>query len=110
MGDLLKAVCRCGYQSGELAHGYGFSSGRDGSFYTIGYCETCSIVDTVDGREATPTCEHCHEAVQIYRAAVSQSGADNGFADADDLTEKRDWHCPKCKQPTLTFQTIGLWD
>ena len=110
MGQLLQATCLCGYKSGQLMYGIGFSSMEDGTNYEMCYCDNCGIVESRD-RRSTPVCSSCQMEIRYYRKKISQKDSDDvDGVESNYWEEKLYWHCPACKQNLLSFQFIGLWD
>ena len=113
MGYLLLANCKCGYKSKTLQQGVGFNYSEDGSYYEVAYCDGCKRVQDADSSQVGASCKRCKAPLRFYKEDIEMtetSTNDFGFPNTDYLEQKEYWHCPKCKQETLTFSSAGLWD
>jgi hypothetical protein len=110
MGYVLKATCACGYQSEEILQGIGFDYARNGVYFEPAYCDRCGTVEVRDGREESPQCETCYGAMHFYQAEDDAPAIDEILGLPQTDYGKRTWHCPHCKQDTLSFVTTGFWD
>mgnify|MGYP006166468053 FL=1 len=101
MGDILKAKCSCGYVSSDLYIGVGRYSWS--SHNLIFYCDDCALVQTVNNDSEQFVCLNCMNAIIPYPKV------DDEIEYPEAKTLKK-YHCPKCKDESLYFKEIGIWD
>jgi len=124
MGDIFKAVCACGFQSGDLMVGCGM---KDPTYYGMpSCCLTYHTLHVVRRRAKPPTCRRC-KSQERY---LSESGvfepqdiaaqynvrypreietmSENSELE-EGVPEVR-YCCPQCLQMTMEFRNEGLWD
>lgn len=107
MGDLLKAVCQCGYESDLLNIGVGFSFPETGHVFTVAYCNQCKNVQSVDDAGEPPLCETCNQQLTYYEVEFRKLRP--GCEPYEAIVGER-WYCPVCKTHSLHFEWSGLWD
>ena len=101
MGSILKAKCSCGYVSSDLYIGVGRYSWS--SHNLIFYCDDCALVQTENNDSEQFVCLNCMNAIIPYPKV------DDEIEYPEAKTLKK-YHCPKCKNESLYFKEIGIWD
>ena len=103
MGDILKAFCPCGYGSSELYIGAGriFSS----SYNLIFYCDDCCLIQTESNDSEKFVCLDCVNEIIPY--TKDDDEVEFGLEPSETLKK---YHCPKCKNESLSFRSVGRWD
>ena len=103
MGSILKASCPCGYDSSNMYIGVGrvFPSLHN----IIFYCDDCSLVQTEKNDSEKFVCLDCMNEITPY--TKDDEKVEFGIEPSDNLKK---YHCPKCKNESLSFRSIGLWD
>ena len=129
MGRLLKAVCKCGFESNELCLGSGMSA-EVVHCQVPYYCDICKIISFTDiteqisngsakiGDKKIIRCRHCGKEVQYYGEIVTEK-----FDQKEDslfgwpvnkemmyFLKNKLYRCPVCKKNNLKFNKIGWWD
>ena len=102
MGSILKAKCFCGYVSSSLYIGVGmvFPSSHN----LIFYCDDCSLVQEERYDSEKFVCLDCMNAITPY--TKDNEEVEYGY----EPENCKKYHCPKCKNESLYFKEIGLWD
>ncbi len=92
MGTIVRATCSCGYGSGDLGIGIGMMQMAS----TLAVCRHCREVVAArdDTRLRCPQCRRKPERLGIGDVEAPVAGLE----------------CPRCSQPTLTLEPVGLWD
>ncbi len=133
MGQILNAVCKCGYV-GRAILGAGRSDHTEVCNFPH-YCKTCKEVVGIDIFKEVHLCPKCNSNnLQSYEALTQRLDSDEledlsdsdleklGFHRSfDELTSwygkekehailKDTHHCPKCDQPTLRFKRSAFFD
>ncbi len=100
MGDLVQALCACGYESDILLDGCGWNpdSGRD-----LARCDHCQQIVSVPSRAARKRCPKCRRKVDLL-PADERDDSQRGNAPRVGL------ECPHCHQPSMRLESAGLWD
>ncbi|RDV11836.1 hypothetical protein DXT99_23925 [Pontibacter diazotrophicus] len=112
MGNIIKAVCQCGLESGEIYQGIGFRYFENGIRIEPAYCGDCGIIVGRDMSKSFSKCPQCRKKVKFYKEDVEESEIEKelGLATDDYLPEKEQWLCPRCKRETLGSEFMGMWD
>ena len=97
MGDMLVAVCPCGYESKMVRSGCGFVVH---SGLAPALCRTCHEYVTVDPSRARVRCATCRRKPEVLQAFVAGEGP----------SESQAFECPACGKFTAVFQNCGIWD
>jgi hypothetical protein len=97
MGVVVKAHCPCGYESGELFTGPGF---RSDSCTELARCEHCWEIVLVPCDSVRPHCPNCGHKVQ--------ANSMNAVRISD--SESPTFICPRCGNPTMELDLVGMWD
>jgi DNA-directed RNA polymerase subunit RPC12/RpoP len=100
MGQIIKAVCVCGYASGELLEGYGMAGPHSGR--RLASCARCREVVSVDSSPDRRHCPKCRHSVVV----IDLPDDDNDEASLEDVHVD----CPRCGKSTLQLVFAGLWD
>ena len=103
MGSILKAQCSCGYVSSDLYIGVGRYSYS--SHNIIFYCDDCALVQTESNDSEKYECLDCINVITPYTKGDEE--VEFGLEPSETLKK---YHCPKCKNESLLFRNIGLWD
>ena len=116
MGDILQAICECGFKSNNLYLGGGFLDMGELCNAPY-YCDNCETIGTVNINKIIK-CEKCSKSVQYY----GEIGKDD-FEIPEDVIfdwsvnhttryflKDKFYYCPKCKKINLKFIPIGNWD
>ena len=121
MGSILRGLCKCGFDTGDIYVGAGF----------VNFMETCNapaiclhcnefLVRNYLKKETT-VCPGCHGKVTFYDDPSLSAPHPHVEGDGCLFTWKlanRDGHfklpradflCPKCKKTTLVFEDLGSW-
>ncbi len=108
---MLQAACSCGYTSGSLMYGIGFAYFETGSYWELAYCDQCSVVKTVDGKKKK-VCGKCKNQLQVYKKKGASIDEDSmpHLPACDEFEDGQSYHCPRCKEEKLIFQSCGCWD
>lgn len=97
-----------------IYQGIGFQYFENGVRIEPAYCDNCEIVAGKDTSKAYCKCPRCRRKMTFYEDEVqlanNEVDAITEMASRDYLEEKEYWHCPRCKQETLRFESRGLWD
>lgn len=112
MGNIIQAVCRCGLESEAIFQGIGFGYYETGYVVEPAYCDTCGIVVGKDTGKSFSKCPKCRRKMKFYKEALEaeEEGKELLLPSIDYQQTKEYWHCPKCKQQTLWFESMGCWD
>jgi predicted Zn-ribbon and HTH transcriptional regulator len=112
MGDLIKPICSCGYESEQMKQGIGFKYIETGVFYEPAFCDNCGIVEERDASEKSLKCVRCKGRMPYYKTLIKARAKDrySGFPNTDYINKRLYWHCPKCKEQSLQFLHEGMWD
>ena len=129
MGDMLQAVCECGYQSNILFVGGGMID--LGEICKVPYyCENCKYIGATNILMKNPEnpdeiiirktikCSKCRRKVQHYGEVIKKTFeyADYVFFqwELEDensyIVNDKYYYCPKCKKIKLKFYPCGNWD
>lgn len=98
MGLILSAKCPCGVEA-EVVAGSGM---LEGSACLPAWCKARQRLDTARAQSRRPRCKQCRGALQLLK-----------LFDSPELREEvteAPLPCPRCGEPTLRFEPIGLWD
>lgn len=92
--------------------GVGFNYFESGYFCEPAYCDTCGIVVGKDASKSYSKCPSCWKKLKFYKENLNKRSdlPFPGYANSNYLEEKEHWHCPRCKQETLQFESLGCWD
>jgi len=97
MGEIIKFVCKCGYNTNLLSVGCGMC-GPD-YVYVLCHCKKCKDIRTINSEKSYPhICNKCKEHLSIIDLPD-----DVGY-------EVLSIPCPKCEENNLEFIDIGNWD
>jgi hypothetical protein len=121
MGTMVQALCQCGFESGILGFGGGWSN-----FTTYcgapALCQACGALQVANYLDESSRCARCGGPVVYYDDPRLWANADDTPADSSHFSlwnleggrvfRLPDTHClcPKCGQMTLRFMDIGCWD
>jgi predicted Zn-ribbon and HTH transcriptional regulator len=92
--------------------GVNFSYFETGYYCEPAYCDTCGIVVGRDVSKSYSKCPTCREKVKFYNESLNQPYKEQepSTLSSNYLEEKELWHCPRCKQETLKFESMGCWN
>lgn len=121
MGTILRGVCICGFDTGEIFAGGGFLTSSD-MCNAPALCPACSefLVRNYLKKDTT-VCPGCHGRVTFYDDpslyATPRAVEGDGFLFTWKLANKDGYfrlprtgfYCPKCKNMTLLFADKGTW-
>ena len=97
MGEIIRSVCKCGYDTKELFVGIGMCG--FGDYYVLGHCKKCKNIQEIDGIDPPPhICKKCKELVSVIDIPNNIS------------YEELSIPCPKCAEYSLNFEETGTWD
>ncbi len=121
MGSILRGLCKCGFDTGDIYVGAGF----------VNFMETCNapaiclhcnefLVRNYMAGDAA-RCPGCEAKVTFYDDPSVQDASGKKrydylfvwrIADKDEFFKLPDTNflCPKCKKMALIFEEIGNWD
>lgn len=121
MGSILKAICKCGFESEEIFAGGGFQNFRT-TCNAPAICLKCGKLLVGNYLEEHEKCPDCGENITFYDDPKLQTQKNS----SKKLTNIFYWHlgdekgdfelpntrylCPKCGKMTLVFILIGNWD
>ena len=71
--------------------------------YNLAYCDHCEEVSSENFEKEQPLCSRCNGELKLYNTS-------SFINDGRDIPVSKRWHCPRCKQKQLKFETAGLWD
>jgi len=97
MGNILAAVCPCGYESEPLFVGCGMI---EGPFHVPALCRACHQYVTVDPSRPRVRCRTCRRKPQVVAAFIDAAGGDT-----DQPVE-----CPACGALSAVLEEQGCWD
>jgi len=121
MGGIIRAICKCGFESDKIFAGSGFRN-----FQTVcaapAICLNCRRLLIKDYMKKQEKCPDCGREVTFYTDPSLQAQMNESKKPEDIFS----WHlsdgmgdfqlpntqylCPKCGKMTLTFILIGNWD
>ena len=121
MGTIIKAICKCGFESKDILAGGGFSNFQT-TCMAPAICLNCRKFLVKNYKEKDENCPTCGKKVVFYndpslqirikeptkaRVIFSWRISDDGkdFRLPDTL-----YLCPECGEMTLTFVEGGFWD
>jgi predicted Zn-ribbon and HTH transcriptional regulator len=112
MGNIVMAVCsNCSLESDTIYQGIGFRYYEKGIRTEPAYCDACGVVVGRDISKSYSKCPKCRRKVKFYKEDVEESETEEQLGlPGDYLQEKKFWHCPRCKEEALQFQSMGMWD
>lgn len=112
MGYIIRAICPCGLVSDEMMQGIGFNYFESGYNCEPAYCDTCGIVVGRDASKSYSKCPTCRKKVKFYNESLNQPNKEQDpcTPTSNYMEDKELWHCPRCKQETLQFESMGCWD
>lgn len=122
MGSIIKAICECGFESGDIFAGGGFLN-----FQTIcsapAICLNCNRFLIKNYMKKYSKCPVCWKKVTFYNDPSVQIQINESYKKSDNVFS---WHvndekgefrlpntrylCPKCGKMTLKFEKVGNWD
>jgi hypothetical protein len=117
MGSLLKAHCKCGYES-KMAVGGGMTSFKTYCGFPV-YCRSCKTLFQANlyGEEVRcPTCKGSQVAPYDDESMCEKSGKRVfSWSAAEKLGRKLiltdgNYLCPECSNFSMHFESIGCWD
>ncbi|MBT7087989.1 hypothetical protein HN928_03400 [bacterium] len=121
MGSIIRAHCKCGFESEDIYAGGGMMN-----FHEIcnapAICLHCNTFLIKNYMKKYSKCPKCRKKVTFYNDSQVQekvSESDESYYDifSWDMEEKGtffllniQYYCPKCKKKSLKFVDIGNWD
>ena len=121
MGIILRGLCKCGFDTGDIFAGAGFVNFMD-TCNAPAICLRCHefLVRSYMDKE-TARCPGCDAKVTFYDDPSVQEPLGNKRYDylfvwriggRDEFFKLPDTNflCPKCKNMTLVFEEMGNWD
>jgi Zn finger protein HypA/HybF involved in hydrogenase expression len=122
MGTILRGLCKCGFDTGDIFVGAGFANFMD-TCNAPAICLHCSefLVRNYMKKD-TALCPGCDGKLTFYddpslwdpSAKIEKHGYlfTWRIADRDEFFKLPDakFLCPTCKSITLVFEDIGRWD
>jgi predicted Zn-ribbon and HTH transcriptional regulator len=112
MGTIIQAICPCGLESEPIMQGIGFSYPENKTQMEPAYCDTCGIVVGRDLSKLFSKCPKCRKKIRFFLEEMETVDEEQSFIypSLDYQRDKEHWHCPRCKQETLQFWSMGCWD
>jgi hypothetical protein len=122
MGNILRGLCKCGYDTGDIFAGAGFANFME-TCNAPALCTHCNeflVRNYMLKNEAT--CPGCGDPVTFYDDPSLYDSDPKVFrgdylfvwriADRDEFFKLPDtnFFCPGCKKLTLVFEDMGRWD
>ena len=109
MGDVIMALCECGFEDRDIYLGVGMMGGPA---CAVCYCDECENVQEIPVYESPKICDKCRNNLTPYvRISGDEEDEDEiDFTGGGNDSEGTFYHCPKCKNNTLKFHCIGIWD
>jgi Zn finger protein HypA/HybF involved in hydrogenase expression len=121
MGDMLQALCECGFKSKIILAGGGIVNFTHycGAPAVCLHCQEFLIKNY---KKKYSKCPSCGKKVTFYNDSslqipVSESYKNHKIFEWHINNEKVDFQlqdtqyfCPKCRKMTLTFECVGNWD
>ncbi len=119
MGTIIKAICKCGFESENIFAGGGFVSFRT-TCIAPAVCVHCAKFLVLNYIEKDPECPECGKKVTFYDdPSVQKQRKDPGGKDIFSWNTNSkgvfrlpdtSYLCPKCGKMGLKFTLVGLWD
>lgn len=121
MGSIIKAVCKCGFESGDIFAGGGFQNFQT-TCMAPAICLNCRKLLIKNYTKEHEKCPDCGREVTFYNDPQVQTQTNESKKTRDIFSwhtndEREDFQlpdtqylCPKCGKMTLTFILIGNWD
>lgn len=122
MGGIIKAHCKCGFESEDI-----YAGGGRSNFLEVcnapAICLNCNIFLIKNYMKEQSNCPKCRKKVVFYNDPQVQEQASESYESYNDIfswnvsDEKGEFRlpdtkylCPKCKEMTMEFLDIGNWD
>ena len=122
MGNIIKAVCECGFESGDIFAGGGFLNFQT-IFSAPTICLNCNRFLVKNYMKKYSKCPICRKKVTFYNDPSVQIQINESYKKSYDVfscyvsDEKGEFRlpdtrylCPKCGKMTLKFVSFGCWD
>lgn len=100
MGNLLKAVCVCGYTA-DLVEGSGMAGPEPR--YELAHCDRCQEIVSIRSSNVRRRCPQCQGAVSAVVFERRRSIDSAGEPEFEKI------QCPRCGKPAA-LALVGLWD
>lgn len=120
MGLILRAVCQCGFEEPSIMIGGGMSNFHE-YCGAPALCNSCGSFSNLNYLTKRPRCPVCQSTVKFYDspslqlhggqkaqgtiASWNMNEANKRFILPDTL-----YFCPTCKEMTMKFEEVGLFD
>ncbi len=116
MGDILQGICECGFDTGNIPGGGGFSD-FETNCSAPAVCINCKKFLVKNYLKKYSKCPACRKKVTFYnnpslQIEISQTGSNyNHVFSWDDfyLPDTLYW-CPKCEKKKMRFIDVGCFD
>ncbi len=112
MGNIIQAICPCGLESEPIMQGIGFNYPETRTQMEPAFCDACGVVVGRDFSKLYSKCPKCRKKIKFYLEELETNNEEQSFIypSIDYQQVKEHWHCPRCKQETLQFGSMGCWD
>jgi DNA-directed RNA polymerase subunit M/transcription elongation factor TFIIS len=121
MGSIIKAICKCGFDSGAILAG-GNSHNFRRTCIAPAICLNCQRFLIKNYMKKHETCPNCGKVVTFYdnplvQTKMSKTKKSMNIFSWHISDEREDFQlpnvrylCPKCEKMTLKFVLVGYWD
>jgi len=121
MGTIIKAICKCGFESEDIFAGGGFSNFQN-TCTAPAICINCKRFLIKNYKKKHERCSDCGKEVTFYNDPSVRTQIDESEKSGDIFSWPIDdqrgdfklpntrYLCPKCGKMTLEFAVVGNWD
>jgi len=110
MGSIIRAVCECGYDSGDIYQGGGFLNFMKEDIEPA-YCRKCKKLVIANHMLKHPKCPDCKGKIVFYdNQELWSEDSKLGYCWGNVVIPFDKCFCPQCGKKTMKFQDVGLWD
>jgi ribosomal protein L37AE/L43A len=109
MGDVVNAICQCGFEENDCFIGVGMDYPTSLWNPEPAICFHCFRLQIANYNSKRPRCSKCKKRLTFYRDDLSLSIQMNNVPlETESYASK--YLCPKCGEKHLEFVYHGIWD